>query len=65
MKKYKYILGSEGARVEKGGNVKELWLTHFSPAVPNSKIDITNIKEIFANTIAGKDRMTKTIGFEE
>ena len=65
VKKYKHMLASEAARVAKAGNVKELWLTHFSPAVPNSKIDITNIKEIFANTIAGKDRMTKTIGFEE
>lgn len=65
VKKYKHMLSSEAAHIAKKANVKELWLTHFSPAVPSSKIDITNIKEIFENSIAGTDRMTKTIGFEE
>nr|WP_307992302.1 ribonuclease Z [uncultured Niameybacter sp.] len=65
VKKYKHMLSSEAATLAKKANVKELWLTHFSPAVPNSKIDVTPIKEIFPNTIAGIDRMTTTIGFED
>lgn len=65
VKKYKHMLSSEAARLAKAGDVQELWLTHFSPAVPNSRIDVTAIKAIFENTIAGTDRMVTTIGFEE
>lgn len=65
VKKYKHMLSSEAAQIAKKAEVKELWLTHFSPAVPNSKIDVSAICEIFPNTIAGTDRMTTTIGFEE
>ena len=59
------MLSSEAAGIAKKAKVKELWLTHFSPAVPNSKIDITQIQEIFPHTVAGTDRMTTTIGFED
>ena len=65
VKKYKHMLSSEAAHLAKQGQVKELWLTHFSPAVPSSRIDITHIKELFENTIAGTDRMVTTIGFED
>ncbi|MEG0579071.1 MAG: ribonuclease Z, partial [Niameybacter sp.] len=65
VKKYKHMLSSEAAQIAKKAAVKELWLTHFSPAVPNSKIDATAICEIFPNTIAGTDRMTTTIGFDD
>ena len=65
VRKYKHMLGKEAALLAKNANVKELWLTHFSPAVPNSKIDATPLKEIFENTIAGQDRMTTTIRFED
>lgn len=65
VKKYKHMLSSEAANLAKKAEAKELWLTHFSPAVPSSRIDITPIKEIFENTVAGVDRMVTTIGFEE
>ena len=65
VRKYKHMLGSEAARMAKAANVKELWLTHYSPAIPNSKVDISEPKSIFENTIAGYDRMVTTIGFEE
>lgn len=64
VKKYKHMLSSEAAKLAKKGNVQELWLTHFSPAIPSSKIDVSSIKSIFENTIAGYDRIVKTIGFE-
>lgn len=65
VRKYKHMLASEAANMANDANAKELWLTHFSPAIPTSKIDITATKEIFENTIAGYDRMVTTIGFEE
>lgn len=65
VRKYKHMLGSEAAKLAKEGEVKELWLTHFSPATPNSRIDVNPLKTIFDQTIAGVDRMVTTIGFEE
>ncbi len=63
VKKHKHMLASEAALLAKKAKVKELWLTHFSPALPTSYISIEEVKKIFPQTIAGKDRMTKTIEF--
>lgn len=65
VKKHKHMLASEAATLAKKANVKELWLTHFSPALPNAYINIDRVKEIFENTVAGYDRMTTTIEFNE
>ncbi len=65
VKKHKHMLGSEAGRLAKASNVKKLWLTHFSPALVGSYINIDNIKEIFNNTVAGYDRMTTTLEFKE
>lgn len=64
VKKYKHMLGSEAADLAKRAKVKKLWLTHFSPAVNQAKADVMPLKEIFADTVLGEDRMTTTIGFE-
>lgn len=65
VKKHKHMLGSEAARLAKAAGVKKLWLTHFSPALPNAYINIESVKEIFENTIAGYDRMTTVLDFSE
>ena len=62
---YKHMLFSEAAQIARDGNVSELWLTHFSPALPNPHDFVHFAKDIFPNSICGKDRMTKTILFEE
>ena len=64
VKKHKHMLASEAATLAKKANVKELWLTHFSPALPTAYINVSEVKKIFNNTVAGEDRMTKTIDFE-
>lgn len=63
VKKHKHMLASEAAELAKKAEVKELWLTHFSPALPSSYINVEKIKEIFPQTIAGTDRMTTVIDF--
>jgi ribonuclease Z len=65
VKKYKHMLGTEAAYLAQRGKVKQLWLTHFSPAVPNSYIDMKAVKEVFENAVAGVDRKMVTLGFEE
>ena len=64
-KKHKHMLGTEAADVAKRSNVKELWLTHFSPAIPNSYLCVSEPKEIFENTKLGYDRMNLTLDFEK
>lgn len=63
VKKHKHMLASEAAALAKRAGVKELWLTHFSPALPTSYINIDEVKKVFQQTIAGTDRMTTTIDF--
>ena len=63
VKKHKHMLASEAAQLAKKADVKELWLTHFSPALPNAYINVDEVKKIFPQTVAGTDRMTKTIEF--
>ena len=63
VKKHKHMLASEAATVAKEANVSELWLTHFSPALPTAYINVEKTRQIFPNTVAGYDRITKTIDF--
>jgi len=59
----KHMTFMEAARVAKDANAKELWLTHYSPAMPDPQNYIKNATSIFPNTKIGKDRMYTTIKF--
>lgn len=61
----KHMIFSEAATLAKDGNVKELWLTHFSPALTEPQEFLQNATKIFKNAILGEDRLKKTIYFEE
>ena len=56
---------TDAARIARAANVKKLWLTHFSPAMPDPFNYVDIAREIFPNTKTGKDRMTTTLKFEE
>ncbi len=58
---HKHMIFSEAATIAKEGEVEELWLTHYSPALQEPEEFLENATSIFENTIAGYDRMTKTI----
>lgn len=62
--KYKHMTYKEAATLAKQGQVKELWLTHFSPANIHTGEGLENATAVFPNTILGQDRMTKTLSFE-
>ena len=55
----------EAARLAATAKDKELWLTHYSPALTDPKEYLEVARVIFANTLAGKDLLTKTLKFEE
>jgi ribonuclease Z len=55
----------EAAQIAREGNVKELWLTHYSPALPDPWNYLHHATAIFNNTKTGKDRLATTLKFEE
>lgn len=59
--KKRHMLFSEAAYIAAYCNVKELWLTHFSPSLINPEEYIDTTRIIFKNTIVGYDLMTKKI----
>ncbi len=63
--KHKHSLFSEAANIAKAAEAKELWLTHFSPALTEPEEFLNVAAGIFPNTVVGYDRLTKTIRFEE
>ncbi len=63
-KEYKHMLFSEAAGIAKAGDVREMWLTHFSPAMPFPEMYINNARSVFENTHLGKDRKNVTLMFD-
>jgi ribonuclease Z len=56
-----HMIFSEAANISLNANVNELWLTHFSPSMPNPEEYIKFAENIFPNTVIGKDLMSKTL----
>ena len=61
--RFYHMIFSDAAKLAKAGDVKELWMTHYSQAFADPEAYIDSIKPIFENAKAGYDRMTKTIKF--
>ncbi|MCL2216066.1 MAG: ribonuclease Z [Defluviitaleaceae bacterium] len=61
---HKHMSFQEAAKIAKSAQAKELWLTHFSPAMPDPQNYLSNATAIFPRTKIGKDRMVKTLRFE-
>ncbi|MCL2197652.1 MAG: ribonuclease Z [Defluviitaleaceae bacterium] len=62
--KRKHMIFREAAELAKKANARELWLTHYSPSLPDPYNYLANATKIFPATKAGKDRMIKTLKFE-
>ena len=61
----KHMTFQEAAYLAKQANVKQLWLTHFSPSVVYPEEYLPEVKKIFPATSAGKDGKSITLAFEE
>lgn len=57
----KHMLFSESAHLAAKANVKELWLTHYSPSLNNPEDYLNKTVNIFRNTSLGYDRMSTEI----
>jgi len=62
--KNRHMLFSEAAMLANNAHVNELWLTHFSPSLTKPEEFLNNATDIFANTVIGYDRISKTLYFD-
>lgn len=63
--KNKHMTFAEAAQLAHKGNVQELLLTHFSPAMCEPELFKQNAISIFQKTIIGKDRFVKSLSFRD
>lgn len=64
-KEHKHMTFYEAAEIAAKAQVKEMWLTHYSPSLPKPSVYLPQVKEIFSNTVAAKDGRTVDLMFEE
>lgn len=64
-KKYKHMTIYDAAELAAMADVKELWLTHYSPAMTYPDKYSAKVREIFKNAHFGTDRKVKVLRFED
>lgn len=64
-KQYKHMTFYEAADLAKKAQVKELWLTHFSPSLVRAESYMPKVREIFSNAHLGKDGKSVELVFME
>lgn len=62
---YKHMLYSEAAILARDGQVRQLWLTHFSPSLKEPEEFLHIATNIFQNTNVGFDRKTISIKYRD
>lgn len=64
-REYKHMTFKEAARLAAKAQVKQLWLTHFSPSLVHPGDYMDSVHEIFENAYPGKDGKTVELLFED
>lgn len=62
---YKHMTFYEAAGIARDAEVKEMWLTHYSPSLTHPEEYMEDVRTIFPRAIAGKDKMTTELDFPE
>ena len=62
---YKHMTFYEAATLAKDAEVGEMWLTHYSPSLTKPEDYMEDVRAIFPNAKAGKDRMSVELAFLE
>lgn len=64
-KEHKHMTFYEAATLAKRAEVKEMWLTHYSPSLPYPEEYMPEVRKIFPASIAAKDGRSVDLMFEE
>ena len=62
---YKHMTFYEAAKLAREAEVKEMWLTHYSPSLTRPEEYMDEVRKIFPYAKAGKDRMSVDLDFPE
>ena len=62
---HKHMTFYEAAHIAKDANVKEMWLTHYSPSLTRPEEYMNAVRKIFPNAHAAKDGKSVDLLFEE
>lgn len=55
----------EAAQLAKEADVKEMWLTHYSPSLAKPEEYMDDVRAIFPRAIAAKDKRSVELVFED
>ena len=61
----RHMMFTEAAKLAKKAQVKELWLTHFSPSLVKPEQYMDEVRKIFPDSKPGKDGKSTVLLFEE
>lgn len=64
-RKNKHMMMYEAAALAKDADVRELWLTHYSPSLVRPEEYLDEIRKIFTETKMPRDGWQKTLDFED
>ena len=64
-REYKHMTFYEAASLGKEANVKEMWLTHYSPSLTRADEFMPKVWNIFERVYPGRDGKSQTLEFEE
>lgn len=62
---YKHMTFYEAAKIARDADVKEMWLTHYSPSLTRPEEFMDDVRRIFPRAVAGKDKKSIELDFEE
>lgn len=62
---HKHMTFHEAAELAKEAEVKEMWLTHYSPSLTRPEEFMDSIRKIYPEAVAGKDGMSTELDFPE
>lgn len=62
---HKHMMMQEAAKLAKEAQVKEMWLTHFSPSMTRAEEYMDDVRKIFPQAYAGKDGKSVDLMFDD
>ncbi|WCK54424.1 ribonuclease Z [Aneurinibacillus sp. Ricciae_BoGa-3] len=60
-----HMLFSEAAYLAREGEVRELWLTHYSPSIADPEPYMETVQGIFPNSLAGSNRLVARLTYRD
>ncbi len=61
----RHMMMDEAAKIAADANVKEMWLTHYSPSMPDPSVYKEEVQAIFRNTVISRDGQHKDLKFSD